>query len=79
MTLTPEHLESLVVSEDFHVFPGTTMTVCCLTLKNGFAVTGDSACINPEDFDETIGREVARSEAISKVWQLEGYLLKQSA
>lgn len=79
MKLTIEHLESLVVGEQYHVFPGTTMTVCCLTLKSGFAVTGESACINPDDFDEAIGREIARAGAIDKLWSLEGYLRKQSS
>lgn len=79
MKLTIEYLESLVVGQQYHVFPGTTMTVCCLTLKSGFAVIGESACINPSDFDEQVGREIARANAIDKLWQLEGYRLKQSA
>lgn len=76
MKLTVEHLESLVLTEQYHVFPGTTMTVCCLTLKSGFAVIGESACINPDDFDESVGQEIARANAIDKLWALEGYRLK---
>jgi hypothetical protein len=79
MKLTVEHLESLVASEQYHVFEGTTMTVCCLTLKNGFAAAGFSACIRPEDFDEVVGREIARANAIDKLWELEGYRIKASA
>lgn len=79
MKLTIEYLESLVVGEQYYVFPGTTMTVCCLTLKNGFSVVGESACINPDDFDEAIGRGIARAGAIDKLWSLEGYLRKQSS
>jgi hypothetical protein len=53
------------------------LTFCVLVLKNGFTVTGESACASPENFDAEIGRKVARDNAISKVWMLEGYLLKQ--
>ena len=52
------------------------LTFCVLTLKNGFAVTGESACVSPENFDESIGKKVARENAIEKIWPLEGYLLK---
>lgn len=53
------------------------LTFCVLTLKNGFTVTGESACASPENFDAEIGRKIARENAINKVWMLEGYLLKQ--
>ena len=47
-----------------------------LVLKNGFTVTGDSACVSRENFDAEIGRKVARENAISKMWPLLGYALK---
>lgn len=53
------------------------LTFCVLVLKNGFTVTGESACASPENFDAEIGRKIARENAINKVWMLEGYLLKQ--
>lgn len=54
------------------------LTICVLVLKNGFTVTGESACASPENFDAEIGRKIARENAVSKIWMLEGYLLKQS-
>lgn len=54
------------------------LTFCVLVLKNGFTATGESACASPENFDAELWRKVARENAISKVWALEGYLLKQS-
>jgi Phage protein (N4 Gp49/phage Sf6 gene 66) family len=75
--LNPQHIDDTIVGEDYHVFPGTTLTVCCLTLRNGFNVTGESAAASPENFDLEIGRKIARSNAREKIWQLEGYLLKQ--
>ena len=52
------------------------LTFCVLVLRNGFTVTGESACVSPENFDAEIGRRVARENAISKVWPLLGYALK---
>ena len=53
------------------------LTFCVLTLRNGFTVTGESACASQENFDAEIGRKIARQNAEGKIWMLEGYLLKQ--
>ncbi|PKM43242.1 MAG: hypothetical protein CVV05_15460 [Gammaproteobacteria bacterium HGW-Gammaproteobacteria-1] len=74
--ITPERIEQVIVGEDYHVFPGTTLTVCCLTLANGFTVTGESACASPENFDAELGAKIARDNAKQKIWQLEGYALR---
>ena len=74
--LNPQHIDSVIVSEQYHVFPNTTMTVCALTLKNGFIVVGESAAASPENFDAEIGRKIARENARNKIWALEGYLLR---
>lgn len=52
------------------------LTFCVLILKNGFTVTGESACASPENFDAEIGRKIARSNALEKIWPLMGYELK---
>ena len=75
--LTPDLIAAAIVGEDYHVFPGTMLTVCCLTLKNGFTVTGESACASPENFNAEIGQKIARGNARDKIWALEGYLLKE--
>lgn len=75
--VTPQSLDAKIVGEDYHVFPGTTVTVCLLHLENGFTVTGESACASPENFDAEMGRQIARRNAREKVWSLEGYLLRQ--
>ena len=51
------------------------LTFCVLILRNGFTVTGESACASPENFDAEIGRKIARENAINKVWSLMGYEL----
>lgn len=75
--LTPESIDSVINSEQYYVFPGTTLTICVLTLKNGYNVTGESAAISSDNFDESIGRKIARENARNKIWSLEGYLLKE--
>ena len=57
--------------------PLQTLTFCILTLENGFTVTGESACASPENFDAEIGKKIAYDNARNKIWQLEGYLLKE--
>lgn len=75
--LTPDLIDAAIVSEQYHVFPGTTMTVAALTLRNGFIVTGESAAASPANFDQAIGRKIARENARNKIWPLEGYLLRE--
>ena len=75
--LTPEKIDATIADEDYHVFEKTCLTVCCLTLQNGFTVTGESACASPDNFDAEIGRKIARENARNKIWNLEGYLLKE--
>jgi len=90
--VTPQRIQDVIASEHYfsaaigcgHPYlaiekssPLHCLTFCVLVLKNGFTVTGESACASPENFDAEIGRKVAHDNAISKVWMLEGYLLKQ--
>ena len=108
--LTPDYIDSLIVSEHFFtahegtqgaelerrrntdkpimvnplssheksiIDPLKLLTFCVLILKNGFTVTGESACASPENFDAEIGKKIAFENARNKIWQLEGYLLKE--
>lgn len=52
------------------------LTFCVLVLRNGFTVTGESACASPENFDAELGRKIAKQNAIAKVWPLMGYELR---
>lgn len=69
-------------SGDAMVFPDRVqlglLTFCVLVLANGFTVTGESACASPENFDEAIGRKIARENAVNKIWPLLGFRLRDA-
>lgn len=73
--LTPQYINSLITHTEYQ-YSGT-LTICLLTLKNGYKVIGESACLNETDFDAEIGKQAAYNNAVEKIWQLEGYLAKQ--
>ena len=64
------------VVDDLDLHPLSLLTFCVLVLRNGFIVTGESACASPENFDAEIGRKVARANAVQKIWPLMGYELR---
>lgn len=68
-------LEHILQPEIEHQTLGL-LTFCVLVLKNGFTVTGESACASPENFDAELGRKIARQNAVAKVWPLMGYELR---
>lgn len=70
-------LEALIVDEHYRV--EGVVTVALLDLASGFVVVGHSACLNPDDFNDTIGRQVAREKAFEQLWALEGYHRKAVA
>lgn len=75
--LTPDHIDDTIAQWQYHIMQGTCLTICVLTLKNGFTVSGESACASPENFDAEVGEKIAFENAREKIWVLEGYLLKQ--
>jgi hypothetical protein len=76
--LSPDLINATIVDVKYWNPEGTTLTVCALTLTNGTNVVGESACVSPDNFDLEIGKEIAFNNAKSKIWQLEGYLLKEA-
>lgn len=73
----PSQIDSKIKRVEFHVFPNSYMTVCNITLENNFSVIGSCACAHPKNFNEQIGRDESFINARTKIWELEGYLLKQ--
>lgn len=85
--LTPEHIDDQIVGEVWgrasDLFKSTPvteamkcLTICVMTLKNGYTIVGKSACASPENYDAEIGVKIAREDARKQIWALEGYLLR---
>lgn len=75
--LNPAAIDAQIVAEEYHLFESSKKTICQLTLVNGFTVIGEAGVVSPSNFDAEIGLDVARKNAREKIWQLEGYRLKQ--
>lgn len=89
--ITPADIEGAIKSEHYFTAaeavialdrgfapePLCLLTLCVLVLRNGFTVTGESACASPENFDAELGKKIARAAAVNKCWPLLGYALKQ--
>lgn len=75
--VTPADVDAAIDRVQYHVFQGTMKTVCEITLKNGFSVSGESACASPDNFDQQIGEQIAKRNAREEIWPLLGYALKE--
>ncbi len=69
--VTPDEVKDRIARTQYHQFPNTNLTVCCLTLDNGFNVTGESNCLNNKEFNESIGQQIAYDRAFEKAFQAE--------
>lgn len=75
--LTPQVIEGLIASEWFQIVPDTSLTLCALTLRNGFTVVGQSAHLDPLRFDPHMGRLLARDDALRKLHEMHAYAVKE--
>jgi hypothetical protein len=73
--VTKADLEAAIVAVDY-MYHGV-LTICVLTLRNGFNVTGESACVDPANYNREIGDSIAYRNAFDKIWLLEGYALAE--
>jgi hypothetical protein len=85
--VTPQMIDDAIVGEYIFTADKATqgcpqmpslalLTICVLVLKNGFTVTGESACASPENFNAELGAKIAKQHAKDKIWALEGYQLR---
>lgn len=74
--VTYARVESVIDKVEYINPPGSTLTLCIVTCKNGYVFTTESGCVDPAKFDPKLGREYAYKKAIDRLWDLEGYLLR---
>ena len=76
--VTLKQMHDKVASVEYlHPQSAPTLTIAVVTLDNGFAVTGESACADPKNFNKELGQKFAAENAIKKIWALEGYVLRE--
>ena len=70
-------IDKKIVSVSYFILPESTITICNIKLANGFSVLGESACVDPRNFDKEIGQTLAYKNAFDKLWPLFGFLLAE--
>jgi len=75
--VTLQSITAKITDQEYLLLADGRTTICNLTLQNGFTVIGTSSCVDIANYDEAIGDALAFEDAIDKIWQLEGYLLKE--
>ena len=77
MKVTLQALMAKIKETTYTVLPNGRTTVCQLTLQNGFTVEGQSACVDPANYDKAMGETYAKEDALNNCWKFEGYLLAE--
>lgn len=75
MKPVPERILKKIVSVEY-VNHGL-ITICFIKMENGFIATGQSSCTHAGLFNKDKGESNAYRDGLSKIFLLEGYLLKQ--
>lgn len=74
--VTKEYMESRIADRQFSRL-GETVTHCRIVLDNGYSVSGESACVNVENYNQQIGEKIAFDNAFRQLWPLFGFLLAE--
>jgi hypothetical protein len=75
--VTMDYMKSRIASIEYSTLPKSTVTLCNITLDNGYSVRGESACVDPANFNKDIGEKIAHDNAVNKLWPLFGFLLAE--
>lgn len=77
-TVTQEQVNAILKKSKFEVFHRVFGKQCMVValLPNGFTIVGESACVDPSNYVDEIGEEIAKKRIEEKVWELEGYNLQ---
>lgn len=76
-TVTTSDILAKIKETTYTLLPDGRTTICQITLANGYTIIGKSACVCVENYNQALGEKYAFEDATSKIWELEGYLLKE--
>lgn len=65
-----------IANKEFVIIQGGTLTICVLTLQNGWQVTGESACADVRNYKQDVGERISYDNAVKKIWAYLGYVLR---
>lgn len=74
--VTKETMEAKIDNVQWYDMPGT-LTICVITMQNGFTFTGKSACADPANFNKEVGHRYAYEDAFKQIWSHEAYLIRE--
>lgn len=76
-SITKEDIDSILSQTLIAVEKyGDKTTILKATLPNGFAIIESSSCVDPKNFDMSIGEQICMKKLEDKIWELEGYKLQ---
>lgn len=75
--VTKKDVQAKIAGVEYFIMPDGRTTIAHVTLRNGFTVRGESACVNAVNFNKELGEQYALEKAFDKIWELEGYLLAE--
>ncbi len=64
------------IKEVKYLYDGTT-TICIVELYNGWKEIGTSAVVDPANYNQKLGEELALARAYDQLFKMEGYLLRE--
>lgn len=53
--------------------PAANVTLCVLILRNGFVIVGKSACVDRANFNEELGKRLAKEDALKQIMPYLGW------
>lgn len=77
-TITQEQINEIISASEFEEFHKVfgKQSIVVAKLPNGFTIVGESACVDPDNYDNQIGFDIALGRIKNKLWELEGYKLQ---
>ena len=77
MKVTLHALLAKIKGKTFTLMPSGRMTVCQITMNNGFTVEGQSACVDSRNYFKDVAERYAFEDALRNCWEFEAYLLTE--
>lgn len=77
ITVTEKQIDDLMEATTFEVMTVfDKCTIVAAQLPNGFVLTESSGCVDPANYDPSMGEDICKLKIRDKLWMLEGYALQ---